>query len=205
MEDRLSDSAWQRLQFVLTADRLKTLERENRLHDISRRENVAEHSWHAMLLAMVFSDAAPEGTDHARVRDLLIVHDLVEVYAGDTVLWLDVDAADVEARERAAADQLIQQLPELDQAFIVELTSEFLAQESIEAQFARAVDALHPMVLTWGPGGQGHRRATLTTDRVLDRKRPFIARFPMLWDIAQELVRSAEARGMLLAADAEDL
>ncbi|HEX8374957.1 MAG TPA: HD domain-containing protein, partial [Geminicoccaceae bacterium] len=80
-----------RIRFALEADRLKGVLRRTRLVDGSRRENSAEHSWHAALLAVLLEDAAPAGVDHARVLRMLLVHDLVEVDAGDTFCY-DADA-----------------------------------------------------------------------------------------------------------------
>lgn len=186
------------LDFFAATDALKRIGRANTVTDGSRQENVAEHSWHLTLLAMVLADAAPDGTDHNRVRDLLIVHDLVEIHAGDTVIWEDVPLSDIQARELAAAELLFGMLPDPLRGRFFDLWREFDAQETVEARFARAIDALQPMLMSWGPTSAGHPRADLRPKRVLDRKRPLIAEFPVLWNIAQEAVRSAVERGLLL-------
>lgn len=184
-------SLHERLAFFVTTDRLKQTYRANWTYSEARQETVAEHTWHTTLLAMLLQDAAPDGTDHSHVRDLLIVHDLVEVFAGDTVLWDDVPLDDVTAREHAAGERLMAMLPEAQHARFDPLWREFQAQETVEAQFARAIDALHPMVISWFPGGPGHANKTLTPTKILSRKRPFLEPFPPLWDLAHWLVRQA--------------
>jgi putative hydrolase of HD superfamily len=94
----------QRLAFFAATDALKQIARANTISSRERHENVAEHSWHTTLLSMVFADAAPAGTDHNRVRDLITVHDLVEIHAGDTVVWDNVPEADV--RESGSASSI---------------------------------------------------------------------------------------------------
>lgn len=186
-----------RLEFITITDALKHIERANCTHNGTRQENVAEHTWHATLTAMVLADSAPGGTNHNRVRDLLTVHDLVEIYAGDTVIWDAVAASDQSAREAKAAEQLFATLPNLLRQQFTSLWHEFDAQVTLEARFARAIDSLHPMIMSWGPGGAGHPNPTLRPAMILARKAPMIEPFPDLWAIAQALVESAVARGQI--------
>lgn len=188
---------YDRLEFFLATDALKELSRANWIRGGTRTETVAEHSWHVILLAMLFEDAAPDGTDHHHVRDLLTVHDLVEVYAGDTVLWDDVPLADVEARERAAGERLMAMLPEDQRRRFDPLWREFQAQETVEARFARAIDAIHPLLVSWSLRGKGHQNTTLTAARILDRKRPLIGGFPAMWELAERVVQDAVNDGLL--------
>ena len=185
------NSLQDRLAFFVATDALKTTSRANWIYSAARTESVAEHVWHTTLLAMLLADAAPEGIDHNHVRDLLTIHDLVEVYAGDTVLWDDVSIDDVDAREIAAGERLIQMLPESQQERFDQLWREFQLQETSDARWARAIDALHPMVLSWFPGAPGHANKTLTPTRILTRKRPFLEPFPPLWNLAHWLVQQA--------------
>jgi len=186
-----------RLSFFVTTDRLKHTHRANWTYGEPRQETVAEHVWHTTLLAMLLQDAAPEGTDHSHDRDLLVIHDLVEVFAGDTVLWDDVPLDDVTVREFAAGERLMAMLPEDQFARFDPLWREFQAQETVEARFARAIDAIHPMGLSWFPGAPGHANRTLTPTKILSRKRPFIEPFPELWELAQWLVRQAVEQGLI--------
>lgn len=190
-----------RLAFFLATDALKEIPRANWVRSGVRTETVAEHCWHVTLLAMVFADAAPEGTDHDHVRSLLTIHDLVEVYAGDTVFWDDVPLADVGAREHAAGERLTAMLPESQRPRFDPLWREFQAQKTVEARFARAIDVLHPLLLSWSFRGKGHQNTTLTPALILSRKRPFLEAFPPLWELAQWVVQEA-VNGELMAPDA---
>jgi putative hydrolase of HD superfamily len=186
-----------RLEFFLATDALKELSRANWVRSGARTETVAEHSWHVILLAMLFADAAPDGTDHDHVRDLLTIHDLVEVYAGDTVLWDDVPIADVTAREQAAGERLMALLPESQRERFDPLWREFQAQETVEARFARAIDSLHPLLVSWSLRGKGHQNTTLTPTRILTRKRPSLEAFPLLWELAVWVVQDAVNWGLM--------
>lgn len=195
------EKLWERLAFFLATDALKDIQRANTTFAGIRSESVAEHSWHVTLLAILFADAAPDGTDHDRVRDLLTIHDLVEVYAGDTAVWDAVTGDDVEGREQEAGERLMRLLPPDQVGRFDPLWREFQAQETVEARFARAIDALHPMLMSWGPDGVGHPRSDLRKQQVLIRKREWLEEFPMLWDLARAVVASAVERQLLLDDD----
>lgn len=187
-----------RLEFFKETDRLKSITRANWVRSEERFETVAEHVWHTTLLAMLLADTAPDGTDHNRVRDLLTVHDLVEVYAGDVPIWDQFDGDDLDAREMAAGVRLAELLPEDARGQIDPLWREFQAQETGESRFARAIDALHPMLVSWYPPAIGHARAArLSARAIIDRKRPYIQPYPALWDLAKWLVLQAVVQGFL--------
>ncbi|MHA0034975.1 HD domain-containing protein [Deinococcus sp. PESE-13] len=188
------------LDFLLTCDRLKTVLRTTRLHDGSRLENSAEHSWHLALLALTLAEYAPAGTDVGRVVRLLLVHDLVEIGAGDLSFDApaEAQAAQQEAEARAAAE-LFGLLPTDQAAEFLGLWQEFEARQTTEVRFARALDALQPMLLTWGPAAQGCAAShpELTRSRVLGLKEKHLREFPELWAAAQEVLEQAQARGVL--------
>lgn len=192
----------QRLEFFAETDKLKSITRANWVREDKRFESVAEHVWHTTLLAMLFADAAPTGINHDRVRDLLIVHDLVEVYAGDVPIWDQSVGDGIEEREEAAGVRLTALLPEESRARIDPLWREFQDQVSAEAQFARAIDALHPMIVSWYPPAIGHARAyQLSPTAIIERKKPLIEPYPALWNLAQWLVLQAVEQGYLPADD----
>ena len=189
-----------RLDFFTATDRLKSIHRANWVREEPRFESVAEHVWHTTLLALIFADAAPEGTDHNRVRDLLTVHDLVEVYAGDVPIWDQQDGDGLDAREHAAGVRLTALLPGDVRSRIDPLWQEFQDQLTQEARFARAIDALHPMIVSWYPPAIGHERAArITPAAIIERKRGPISAFPALWQLAQWLVLQAVEQGFVQA------
>jgi len=183
------------LPFFLATDALKSELRTTTLADGSRPESVAEHCWHLSLLALVLQPHAPPGIDLVHVRDLITIHDLVEVYAGDT--WFYAEDSESEVSEAAAAQQLVALFPEAGGEQLLAMIEEFQSQETLESRYVRALDVLHPMVISYSPGGSPATTPLLSACMVLDRKRPFLEAFPVLWDFAQRLVESGIARGVL--------
>ena len=183
-----------RIRFALEADRLKAVLRRTRLVDGSRLENSAEHSWHVALLAVLLRDAAPDGVDHARVLRMLLVHDLVEVDAGDTFCY-DADAnLGREDREQAAAARLFGILPAEQARELAALWEEFEAAESPDARFAAALDRFQPLLLNFHGGGGSWREHAITRAQVLRRMAPIREGAPALWPLVLDVVdRSCQA------------
>lgn len=186
-----------RLAFFLATDALKDVQRANWVYSSARKENVAEHSWHALLLAMLFADAAPEGVDHSHVRDLLIIHDLVEVYAGDTPIEDDALRVTEAEREMAAGERLMDLLPDDVLPRFDSLWREYQVQETEEARFARAIDVLHPTIMSWSEGGLDHSTGAITPTLLLERKRPTLTAYPVLWELIVRIIQDAVDRGAL--------
>lgn len=184
------------LSFLLTADRLKHVLRNNRVHDGSRLENSAEHSWHLALMALTLAEHAPAGTDIGRVVEMLVLHDVVEIEAGDH--WMpEHDPADVAAREADAAERLFGLLPEELRDRFHALWVEYEAQATEEARFARALDSLHPMLMVWGPGGSDQVHIDVTAGFMREYKRAALESYPEIWRMAQDLLDGAVSRGTL--------
>lgn len=134
------------LDFLIEADRLKQVLRANTLCDASRLENSAEHSWHIALYALILAEHANRPIRIDRVIKMLLIHDLVEIDAGDTPIHGDHDIAAVEAIEKAAADRIFGLLPADQQNTFRTLWDEFEAAESDDAIFARSIDRVQPVV-----------------------------------------------------------
>lgn len=185
------------MRFILEADRLKGVLRQTALVDGSRRENSAEHSWHLTLMAVVLAEHAEEPVALERVLKMLVVHDVVEIDAGDTFLYDDTGHDDKQARERAAAERLFGLLPDDQAGELRALWDEFEARETPEARFAVAVDALQPMMHNVCNGGGTWRYPGVHREKVLARKRSIAAGSGTLWAYALRLVEGAVARGEL--------
>lgn len=186
-------------QFLFTAemDKMTSVLRRTLLLDLSRRENDAEHSWHIAVMAMLFSEYAAEPVDIGRVVQMCVVHDLVEVYAGDTFAYDAAGNADKEAREKAAADQLFGMLPKEQGRMIRSLWEEFDAMESADAKYAACMDRLQPFLHntltdghTWVEGG---------TDRAAVEKRMAIIKefMPQVYTWVAENIEHAIEAGWL--------
>ncbi|WP_283139790.1 HD domain-containing protein [Rhizohabitans arisaemae] len=185
------------LAFTLEIDKLKRIIRRNTLVDGSRRENDAEHSWHLAMMALVFGEYAPPGTDLRRVGLMLLVHDLVEIDAGDTFVYDSTAVADQTARERAAADRIFGLLPKDQEVELRGLWEEFEERATPEARFARALDRLAPMLANFHTEGGTWALYKVTAGQVMEKVELIREGSPTLGDYAAELVDTAVARGHL--------
>jgi putative hydrolase of HD superfamily len=176
------------LAFVVEIDRLKSVLRQTSLCDGTRRENSAEHSWHLAVMAAILAEHAGPGVDVPHVIRMLLVHDLVEIDAGDTFAF-DV-AANVgrEARERTAAERLFGLLPPDQDAELRALWEEFEAQATPSARFAAALDRMQPLLNNHGSNGGSWRTHAITRAQVLARMRPIEAALPALWSTVMDIV-----------------
>ncbi|RNL82977.1 HD domain-containing protein [Halostreptopolyspora alba] len=185
----------EQLRFVLETDKLKRVLRRNTLIDGSRRENAAEHSWQLALAARTFAEYAPKGTDISHVVEMLVLHDIVEIDAGDTFVYDTHESASQPERERAAADRLYALLPGDQNAHTRALWEEFEARETREARFAHAIDRLAPMLANWHTEGGAWVRHRVTRDQVLDKVRIIGEGSRALGAYAAALVEDADRRG----------
>jgi putative hydrolases of HD superfamily len=186
------------LRFLLEADRLKGVLRQSRIIDGSRRENSAEHSWHLGLMSLVLGEYAPPGTDLRRVTAMVLVHDLVEIDAGDLFVYAGAQAqADQEEAERAAADRLFALLPGSQAAEFRALWDEFEERRTPEAKFARALDRLQPMLANYQLGGGTWAQHGVTAGQVLAKVALIEDGSAALGSFARELIAASVDRGIL--------
>ncbi|WP_282025853.1 HD domain-containing protein [Limimaricola cinnabarinus] len=170
------------LAFLAEADRLKSVLRATTLHDASRRENSAEHSWHVMLHALVLAEHAARPVDVSRVLTMLLLHDLVEIDAGDTPIHGDHDPAEQEAREQAAADRIFGLLPEDQRDSLRAIWEEFEAAESGDAVFAKSIDRVQPVLSNLASGGGTWPEYNVTPEQLETRVGTKVSRgAPALW------------------------
>jgi putative hydrolase of HD superfamily len=189
------------LQFIAEAGRLKGVQRQTTLTDPARRENSAEHSWHLAVMALTLADHAPRGTDIGRVVAMLLVHDLVEIDAGDLFAYADeAQHARQQEAESAAADRIFALLPPGQAAAFRGLWDEFEERRTPEARFARGLDRLQPMLANLKAGGGTWQEHGITADQVLVKVRLIEEGSPALGRYARDLVARAVADGVLAAA-----
>lgn len=186
------------MQFLTEADKIKSIFRRNRILSGERHENDAEHSWQLALMAVVLSEHADPEVDLLHVVKMLLVHDLVEIDAGDTFAF-DPDALKTQRqREELAAARVFGLLPADMAAEMRALWEEFEAQATPEAKFAGAMDHLGGGVVpNCRHDGGCWREAGVNAERVKARNRAIAAGSPVLWDYAEELIDSAEAKGFI--------
>jgi len=178
-----------RFAFLSEIDGLKAVLRQNRTIGERRRENSAEHSWHLAMFALVLGDLAP-GLDLNRVVAMLLVHDIVEVDAGDVPIHSAYDSVALARVEAVAAERIFGLLPEPQRDRFLALWREFEAVETVEARFAKALDRLQPLLLNTLTEGGTWAENRLTEAQVMARYRPVIERgIPGLWPFVEALVR----------------
>lgn len=187
----------QLLKFTAEVDKMTSISRRTLLINKSRRENDAEHSWHIALMAMLFKDYAPEGCDVSRSVQMCIVHDLVEIYAGDTFAY-DVNAnKDKEEREQKAADKLFGELSsELGKEFR-QLWEEFDTMETPEAKYAAAMDRLQPFLHNTLTDGHTWKEGKPSVENVNKRIAPAFELIPELKDWYDKNIQRAVEKGWL--------
>ena len=173
------------LDFLKEIDRLKNVVRLSPLIDRSRRENSAEHSWHLALYALVLAEHAAGSVDVLRVVKMLLIHDIVEIDAGDVPFHVPATHAGQAERERLAAERIFGLLPEAQAAEFHELWLEFEAAESDDARFAKALDRFQPMLHNAATDGGTWVECAVTLEQITARCRPPIAAgAPALWEAA---------------------
>ena len=181
-----------------TRDKLKQVLRQTWHLDESRRENDAEHSWHLAVMAMLLLEHAKEpGLDLLRVLKMVLVHDIVEIDAGDTFAYDEVGALDKDEREQAAARRIFNILPEDQAAELRALWDEFEARQTAEARYAAALDRLQPLLHNYHTRGKAWRQHGVTSAQVLARNCHVAEGSPALWEFAEGLIRDAVAKGYL--------
>ncbi len=184
------------IRFLLEADRLKTIARRTYISDGSRRENSAEHSWHFALGVLLLREYGGE-IDTFRALQMVIVHDLVEIDAGDTFVY---DVAGLEtkaARENAAADRLFGMLPDDQRVEFRALWDEYETCESPEAQFALAIDRLCPVLLNYATGGRTWRENGVSAARIAKYNGDATGGAPELQKFIAALLDCAVEEGVL--------
>jgi putative hydrolase of HD superfamily len=193
--DRLS----QQMRFIVEIDKLKHIERQSALTDGTRQENDSEHSWHIAAMAILLSEYSNEKRiDLLKVIKMLLIHDLVEIDAGDTFLYDTLGNSTKAKREKDAAARIFGLLPE-DQALEMHsLWEEYEARESPEARFAFAMDAIQPLILGYHNKGWSWKKHGVVKSQIVDKKEPLKIGSKDLWEYAQTLIKRAVDDGFLI-------
>lgn len=188
----------QQIQFIVEIDQLKQVLRQTLLMDESRQENSAEHSWHLAMMAVVLAEYAPSpDVDVLHVIKMLLIHDLVEIDAGDTFCY-DVQRNQNKAvREAQAATRIFGLLPEEQGAEIKILWEEFEAQETAAARFAAALDRLQPLLHNQQTRGGTWRIHGITRNQVQQRVGCIKEGAPALWSFVQQIIEECILAGYL--------
>lgn len=189
----MSESLQRIFNFIIELDKLKAVLRKTKLLDLERYENTAEHSWQVCLLANLMSEHVDEPVDIARVVEILLVHDIPEIDAGDQILYQGHSEARA-ASELVGAQRIFGLLPEPQASWCMARWQEYEARESEEAIFAYAIDRLMPLLHNISNNGLGWRENNVPLEKVLAFNAPMGDACPSVWAYVQGLIaRAAEA------------
>ncbi|MEY3602626.1 MAG: hypothetical protein RL169_1870 [Armatimonadota bacterium] len=191
----------QQLEFLRVVDALKRVDRMTRLiqrsGETSRRENSAEHSWHLALMAMMLVEHANEPVDLARVLQMILVHDIVEIDAGDTFVYDAAAMIGKAEREQQAAERIFGMLPDDQKAECLALWHEFEARETPEAKYASALDRLAGMLPNAANNGGTWNEHHVTVEQVTRRNESIATGSDVLWDHARQWIHAVHAAGLI--------
>ena len=193
-----SDRFKKQLEFILEIDKLKRILRKTVLLDRSEQENSAEHSWHIAITVFILSEYAKgENTDVCRVIKMLLVHDLVEIDAGDTYCYDEKGRENQYQREQNAADRIFGILPADQAADFRALWDEFERRETTESKLANALDRFQPFLHNYFTEGQTWQQNDIKSSQVKARMQPVNEGAPMLWKYVSTLIEDAVEKGYL--------
>ncbi len=194
MDDRLK----KQIEFAVEIDKMKTILRRSAIISEPRRENNAEHSWHFATMAMLLYEYAySDKVDLTRVLKMALIHDLVEIYAGDTFAFDKQANLDKEVREKEAADKIFGILPEEQGKEYRALWEEFDEMKTPDSIYAAAIDRLQPFLLNHNTEGYTWKLGKVTAQQVYDRIGVVKTALPVLWEFVEDVIDGAIKKGYI--------
>ena len=193
MDERLQ----KQLDFILEIDKEKNIFRQTHLSGHGRNENDAEHAWHMAIMAYLLPEYSNEKIDVARVMLMCLIHDVVEIDAGDTYAYDAEGLKTQKAREEAAKERLYSMLPEDQKADLTAIFDEFEERKTSEAKFARALDNLQPLLLNNSTDGGDWRNHDVTAEKVYERQSRTREGSEKLFEVTDKILKENIAKGNL--------
>lgn len=187
----------QQLNFLAEIDSLKEIYRKTKLNTGDRFENDAEHSWELAMMAVVLQEYAEEELDLSRVIKMLLIHDLVEIDAGDTFVYDEEAVQDQEEREQAAAERIFGLLPSDQEQELRTLWYEFEEEQTAEARFALALDRMQPIIHNFYNQGGTWQEFSINREQVEEKNKKIDFGSSQLWKFTQEILDTAQKQGYL--------
>ena len=191
MDDRMR----KQIEFTLLMDKQKNIFRQNHLADNSRRENDAEHAWHMAVMAYLFREYANEDIDISKVILMCLIHDVVEIEAGDSYAYDEEAKKSQREREEIAKKHIFGMLPSDQGRELEALFDEFEAQETAEARFAKAMDNLQPVLLHEANGGGDWKEHEVTKEQIMRRQEKTRRGSEELFEVIKDIIDKHIAEG----------
>lgn len=190
----------QQIEFLIEIDKIKHVFRKTKLFNGSRYENDAEHAWHLAVMAMVLSEHANEKIDVAKVIKMALIHDIVEIDAGDIIVYDQQNRASAQAKENAAAERIFGILPDDQKQEFISLWKEFEARQTPEAKFAAAIDRLEPILQNHLTDYHAWRTYGVSADMLYASNRHVQEGSEVIWKAVQEIFADAIDKGAVAQA-----
>jgi len=194
----MTDDLLKQLAFIKEVDKLKYILRKTKLFNSNRNENDAEHSWHLSLMALVLAGHANQPVDLLKVIKMLLIHDIVEIDAGDTFIYDTQKSHDNTAEEREAANRIFGLLPNEQASDLIAVWEEFEAGQTDEAKFARAMDRLEPLLQNTSNNGGTWAEFDVRYATVYAKKKVIQNGSDTIWRYAEQLLNENVEKGILL-------
>ncbi len=194
MEDRLR----KQMNFILEVDKLKKIGRQTYLSDASRKENDAEHSWHLALMTLLLSEHANTEIDVQKVITMVLIHDIVEIDAGDTYAYDEAAKLSQREREEKAADRIFSLLPKDQAEHMRAVWEEFEERKTPEALFARTLDNAQPMMLNDATDGKAWREHQVKKSQVMGRNKDTHKGSEKIWEYLENMVNENVKKGNII-------
>ena len=191
------DRLKKQLDFSLEIDKEKNILRQTHLSDHGRRENDAEHAWHMAIMAYLLREYANEEVDIGRTMLMCLIHDIVEIYAGDTYAYDEEALKSQKAREDEAKEKIFSMLPDDQRDELTAIFDEFEAYETPESRYAHAMDNLQPLILNHSNGGSDWKEHGVTADQVYGRQSKTKLGSEKLYELTDQIIRENIEKGTL--------
>lgn len=185
------------MNFIVEVDKLKNVFRQSYIADGSRRENDSEHSWHLALMALILAEYSNNEIDILKVLKMVLIHDLVEIDAGDTFAYDEVGHLDKYEREAKAANHTFGFLPEDQKEEMISIWEEFEARKTNEAKFAAAIDHVQPVLLNYLSGGETWKKHNISKEQVKERNKYTNEGSEEIWNYILNIIDKSVEKGYL--------
>lgn len=193
----ISDNLLKQIAFIKEIDKVKYIQRKTKLFNSDRNENDAEHSWHLAIMAVVLAEHSNENIDVLKVIKMLLIHDIVEIDAGDTFIYDTQKNHTNTDEERLAANRIFGLLPKAQADELIEIWEEFEAGETKEAKFAKSMDRLEPLLQNTSNNGGTWAEFGVDYDKVYNKKKVIKEGSEVIWDYAENLINESVDNGIL--------
>nr|WP_294858657.1 HD domain-containing protein [uncultured Fluviicola sp.] len=193
----IPENLLRQIDFIKEIDKVKYIQRKTKLFNSDRNENDAEHSWHLALMAIVLSEHSNKSIDLLKVIKMVLIHDIVEIDAGDTFIYDTQKDHSNTDEERLAANRIFGLLPAAQAEELIAIWEEFEVGETDEAKFAKAMDRLEPLLQNTSNKGGTWKEFDVSYEKVHQKKRVIKEGSEPIWDFAEQLINDSVEKGFL--------